>query len=109
MLSYSTVPEVPDPTPTLRVSTDAMGISALRQLVEVLEEIAHPCIISIENARFTNDLGEVTLASVEGGSLEALEDIEALVKACASAAAAIAHVHTHEVALHEIGTNSFVV
>ena len=105
MLSYSSVPEVP----TLRIATDADGVHALRQLVDILGELAHPSVIAIETTRFEKTSAEVVLAEVTGTSLRSGWDIDALVKATASAAAALARVHDHDIALKAFDTNTFVI
>jgi tRNA A-37 threonylcarbamoyl transferase component Bud32 len=105
MLSYPSVPNVP----TLRIATDADGIAALKKLVDILATLAHPSVISVETTRFEKTSAEVVLTEVNGTSLASGMELESLVKATAAAAAAIAHVHDHRIALHTINADSFIV
>lgn len=105
MLSYPSVPNVP----TLRIATDADGIAALRKLVDILTLLAHPSVMSVESTKFEKSRAEVVLTEVTGTALAPGMDIEALFRATASAAAALAHVHDHHVAVNSVNADSFIV
>src|SRR5689334_12503563 len=105
MLSYPSVPDVP----TLRIATDADGVTALQELVNILTVLAHPSVVALESTKFEKTRAEVTLVEVTGTALAPGMELEHVVKATASAAAAIAHAHDHGIALHVVDVNSFIV
>jgi hypothetical protein len=97
-------------TPSIRIATDTDGIARLRQLVAVLDRLAHPSVIALVSHAFTGNRAEVELEPIEGKSIDQLsDDVEVMVKAFASCAAALAHVHDHGIALGHLDRDSFIV
>lgn len=112
MLSYSAVTrdETKPDGRTLRIATDPDGIEQLKRLVETLDHLSHPSVVTVESATFGSHRAEVTLSDVAGTTLATSNfAIQEYARAIASSAAALAHVHEQGYSLNTINDNTFVI
>lgn len=94
----------------LRIATDPEGISALRRLADLLDRVAHPSIVAIEDARFEPRRAELSLASTKGTPLSQISlGVEPLMRTIAATFASLAHLHDRDVVLHTVDTATIVV